>query len=141
MVELRQTAEGARHHSSRVEQDQHALLPLGLVLDAHGPAAACGRGPRDRTRVVVGLVFAQTFEERAGPGDARAALTCVIRESTPEAHLVAADLLQVRIDVRGRVRGNAALSLQEVERAPQAEMDVAETEAAARSWPKRVRRV
>src|SRR5258706_13131098 len=132
MVELRQTAEGARHHSSRVEQDQHALLPLGLVLDAHGPAAACGRGPRDRTRVVVGLVFAQTFEERAGPGDARAALTRVIRESTPEAHLVAADLLQVRVDIPGRGRGNAARSRQEVERAPRADKVGAVTEKAPR---------
>src|SRR5258706_13226288 len=136
MVELRQTAEGARHHSSRVEQDQHALLPLGLVLDAHGPAAACGRGPRDRTRVVVGLVFAQTFEERAGPGDARAALTCVIRESTPEAHLVAADLLQGRIDVRGRVRGNPAPSPQEAAPAAPAATDAPATETSPTSWPR-----
>jgi len=141
VVELRQTTEGARHHPPGIEQDEHALLAFGLVLDAHRPAAARGGGPRDRARVVVRLVFAQPLEQGAGAGDARAALTRVVREPAPKAHLVAPDLLQIRIDVRGRVRGHAALPLQKVERATQTDVDVAEPEGAAVPRPRRVGRL
>src|SRR6267142_2635921 len=71
----------------------------------------------------------------------RAALTRVVREPAPEGHLVAADLLQVRIHVGGRVRGNATLPLQEIERAAQADVDVAEAEGAPVSRARGVRRL
>ena len=87
------------------------------------------------------MVLPQTLEKRAGAGDARAALTRVIGEPAPEAHLVAADLLQVRIHVRGRVRGDAALPLQEVERAAQPDVDVAEAEGPPVPRPGGVRRL
>src|SRR5438309_12003710 len=138
MVDLRQPTERAGHHSPGIEQDEDALLPLGLVLDAHRAAAARGRRPRDRAGVVVGLVLAQAFEQRARAGDARATLTRVIREPAPEAHLIAADLLEVRIHIRGGVRRNAALPLQQVERAAQADVHVSETEAAAMPRPRGV---
>src|SRR5439155_6871729 len=93
VVELRQPAERARHHPSGVEQDEHALLPLGLVLDTDRPAAPRRRRPGDPPRIVVRLVLAQSFEERPRAGDTRAALTGVVGEPAPEAHFVAADLL------------------------------------------------
>ena len=80
VIQLGEAAERARHHPSGVEQDLDALLTLGLVLDGDGTAAACGRGPRDRAWVVVGLVLAQPLEDRARARDARAALARVVRE-------------------------------------------------------------
>src|SRR5439155_19008116 len=74
MVELRERAERARHHPAGVEEDLHALLALGLVLDGDRTAAPRGRRPRDRTWIVVGHVLAEPLEDRARAGDARAAL-------------------------------------------------------------------
>ena len=47
--------------------------------------------------------------------------------------------MQVRIDVRRRGRGDAALALDEVERTAQAQMDVAERERPAVMRPRGVR--
>jgi len=128
VVELGEPAEGARHHATRVEQDEDALLPLRLVLDADRTSAARGRGPRDRTRIVVRLVFPQSLEERARARDAGAPLPGVVGEPAAQRDLVAADLLQVRVHVRRRVRRHMVLPLDEVERAAEAQVHVAEAE-------------
>src|SRR5207244_10040091 len=95
--------------------------------------------PRDGTRIVVGQVFAQPLEHRAGTGHARATLTGVVRETAAQRHLVAPDLVQVGVDVRRRRRGDATLALYEVERTAQPQMDIAERERSAVMWPGRVR--
>src|SRR5258706_178887 len=116
VVELRETAERARHHPPRVEQDLDALLALGLVLDCDRAAAPRGRGPRDRARIVVRRVLAQPLEDRARAGDARTTLAGVVRETAAHRDLVAADLIEIGVDVRRRRRRDAALPLHQVER-------------------------
>src|SRR5207247_1857282 len=131
MVELLGRAGRARHHPAGVEEDLHALLALGLVLDGDRTAAPRGRRPRDRTWIVVGHVLAEPLEDRARAGDARAALAGVVREAASQRHFITADLVQVRVDVRGRRRRHAVLQLDEVEWSAHAQVDVAELERAA----------
>src|SRR4029077_9196243 len=106
----------ARHHPAGVQEDEHALLALGLVLDADRPAAPRGGRPRDRPRIVVRTVFAEPLEDAPGTRQPRAPLAGVVRQPTAQADLVPADLAQVRVDVRRRVGGDVALALHEIER-------------------------
>src|SRR5439155_12313239 len=91
--------------------------------------------------IVVGLVLAKPFEKRSRPRSPGAPLTRVVGGPPPQADLVPADLVKVGVDVRRRFRGDAALSLQQVERPAQADMDVPEAEAAAMPRARRVRRL
>src|SRR5205814_5327959 len=45
VVELGEAAKRARHHAARIEEDLHALLPLGLVLHGDGATASRRRRP------------------------------------------------------------------------------------------------
>ena len=131
MVELGELAERARHHPARVQGDDDALLPLGLVLHADRSPVPRGRAPRDGPRIVVGLVLPQALEHAARAGHPRAALPGVVGEPAPGADVVAAELPQVGVDVRGRGRADHGLPLDEVERSDRADVDVTEREGAA----------
>ena len=87
------------------------------------------------------MVFPQALEERARARDAGAPLPGVVGEAAAQRDLVTADLLQVRVDVRRRVRRHMALPLDEVEGAAEAQVHVAEAERPAKARARGVRRV
>src|SRR3989337_2146057 len=85
------------------------------MLDADRIPAPRRRGPGDGPRVVVGLVLPQALEHAPAARDARAPLPGVVGEPPAERQLVAAHLVQVRIDPRLRGGRHATLPLDEVE--------------------------
>ena len=101
-------------------------------------AAPGRRGPRDRPRIVVGLVLTEPLEHAPRAGDPRATLAGVVRETAPGRDVVPPHLPQVRIDVRLPGGAGDRLPLDEIERARRAKVDVAERERAAIPRPRDV---
>ena len=93
----RRVGEGG-HGASGVEHDDQVLTAFGLELVYHGLAATRGRFPIDVAELVVGQVFAHSFELGAGAGDAHRAPNRLCFQAPPNQQVVASKLAQVGID-------------------------------------------